>query len=72
MESDKLIDFQIVTKVSSKYKHATHNGVVDLTRFGYSSLDKNDGTLFKTHKNKDTLDKTASTPVSLDNGDITR
>ena len=38
----------------------------------FASLDNNDGALYKKHKEKDTLDKTASTPENcfIDNGDI--
>ena len=73
--SDNLIDFQKVTKISSKYEYGSHNGIIMYNKVQrcFASLDANDGTLFKKKKDKETLDKTASTPVScfLDNGDIT-
>lgn len=74
MSSDELIDFQKITKISSKYEYGSHNGKVlsEKVHRCFASLRKGDGTLYKKHKEKDTLDKTASTPEKcfIDNGDI--
>lgn len=101
--SNKLIDFQKITKISSKYEYGfkedvngeLHNFSVPKTdKFGnaynenrnytgyvvtdkvyrcFASLDSKDGSLFKKHKGKTTLDKTGGTPVNcfIDNTDIT-
>lgn len=75
LASDKLIDFQKITKITSKYEYGFHNGekIYSKVQRCFASLDKNDGTLYKKKKDKDTLDKTASTPIScfIDNSDIT-
>lgn len=62
--SNLLIDFQKVTKVSSKYDYAVHNGVVlsEKVHRCFASTRDTDGTLYKKHKNKTTLDKTGGTP----------
>lgn len=74
MKSDKLIDFQKVTKISHKYSHAIHNGQRKLERVFrvFASKDPNDGILYKQHKKKDKPDKTPSTPERcfIDNSDI--
>lgn len=74
LASNRLIDFQKITKVSSKYDYASHNGVIlhEKVHRCFASMDSNDGTLFKKHKNKDTLDKTGGTPEHcfIDNSDI--
>lgn len=106
--SDKLIDFQKITKVSDKYDFGFHeNGsgqdvyqyqvpkyrirkgekylshYEDLEFRGdklqekiircFASTNPNDGAIYKKHKDKITLDKTAGTPDNafIDNGDIT-
>lgn len=74
LASNLLIDFQKITKVSSKYDYASHNGVIlhEKVHRCFASMDSNDGTLFKKHKNKDTLDKTGGTPEHcfIDNSNI--
>lgn len=74
MASKELIDFQKITKVSSKYEYASHNGKIlhEKVHRCFASKDSNDGTLYKKHRNKDTLDKTPSTPVNcfIDNSNI--
>jgi len=74
MASDKLIDFQKVTKITSKYEYGSHNGkrLFEKVHRCFASKNTNDGTLYKKHKDKDTLDKTPSTPVScfIDNDNI--
>lgn len=64
MESDKLIDFQKITKISSKYEYGSHNGNIlhEKVHRCFASKDENDGEVYKKHKNKITLDKTPSTP----------
>jgi len=88
--SDKLIDFQKVTKISNKYEYGFHEladgEVITLGENTYrgnvlhekvircfASTNPNHGTIYKKHKKKETLDKTASTPerAFIDNGDIT-
>jgi len=106
--SDKLIDFQKITKISNKYDFGFHeNGsgtdvyqyqvpkyrirkgekylshYEDLEFRGdrlqekvircFASTNPNDGAIYKKHKDKITLDKTAGTPENafIDNGDIT-
>lgn len=75
MSSDNLIDFQKVTKISSKYEYGHHNGqkLYNKVLRCFASKDAKDGTLYKKKKDKDTLDKTPSTPINcfLDNSDIT-
>lgn len=63
---NKLIEFQKITKISSKYEYGSHNGKIlhEKVHRCFASLDKNDGTLYKKHKSKTTLDKTSSTPES--------
>lgn len=72
--SDMLIDFQKVTKISSKYEYASHNGVIlhDKVHRCFASIDRRDGTLFKKHKQKDNLEKTSGTPINcfIDNGNV--
>ena len=74
MASDELIDFQKITKISSKYEYGSHNGKIlsEKVHRCFASLRATDGILYKKHKEKDTLDKTASTPEKcfIDNGDI--
>ncbi len=62
--SDRLIDFQKITKISNKYDYGSHNGQIlnEKVHRCFASLDPNDGMLYKKHKDKDTLDKTPSTP----------
>lgn len=66
MECNTLIDFQKVTKISSKYEYGMHNGVRLYERVHrcFASLDSRDGTLFKKHRNKTNLDKTGGTPIN--------
>lgn len=75
MGSDKLIDFQKITKISSKYEYGSHNGKIlhEKVHRCFASKDETDGALYKKHKNKTTLDKTPSTPINcfIDNSDIT-
>lgn len=70
----ELIQFQKITKVSSKYDHAMHNGKIlnEKVHRCFASTRDYDGTLYKKHKSKTTYDKTASTPLKcfIDNGDI--
>lgn len=74
MASNKLIDFQKITKISGKYEYGSHNGKIlpEKVHRCFASLRPNDGTVYKKHKQKDTLDKTASTPEKafIDNGNI--
>lgn len=74
MSSNKLIYFQKVTKITGKYDYGSHNGNIlqEKVHRCFASLDKNDGSLYKKHKSKTTLDKTPSTPEKcfIDNGDI--
>lgn len=74
MSSTKLIDFQKITKISGKYEYGSHNGVIlhEKVHRCFASLDPKDGTLYKKHKLKTTLDKTASTPEHcfIDNDNI--
>lgn len=74
MGSKELIDFQKITKITSKYEHASHNGKVITGKVHrcFASISTSDGTLYKKHKNKNTLDKTPSTPIKcfIDNGNI--
>ena len=62
--SNSLIDFQKVTKISSKYEYGSHNGKIlhEKVHRCFASKEENDGALYKKHKNKTTLDKTPSTP----------
>ena len=106
--SDKLMDFQKITKISRKYDFGFHEqangndlftvtlpiqrirqgqkvivGYEDKQYIGnrlpekvircFASNNPNDGSIYKKHKDKDTLDKTPSTPDNafIDNGDIT-
>ena len=106
--SDKLIDFQKITKISNKYDFGFHeNGSgQDVYRYQvpkyrirkgekylshyedlefrgdrlqekvircFASTNPNDGAIYKKHKDKISLDKTAGTPENafIDNGDIT-
>ena len=106
--SDKLIDFQKITKISNKYEFGFHEvtggkdkyswqvpiyrtrnkerylaGYKTIQKEGhklsekvircFASTDPRDGTIFKKHKEKDSLDKTGATPEKafIDNGDIT-
>ena len=106
--SDKLIDFQKITKISNKYDFGFHenDSGQDVYRYQvpkyrirksekylshyedlefrgdklqekvircFASTNPNDGAIYKKHKDKITLDKTAGTPENafIDNGDIT-
>lgn len=63
--TNELIQFQKITKISNKYEYAVHNGVIlnEKVHRVFATLDYNlGGTLYKKHRNKDTLDKTPSTP----------
>ena len=75
-ESNQLIDFQKVVKITSKYDYASHNGkqLSERVHRVFASSYSTDGTLYKKHRDKETLDKTPSTPVYcyIDNDDITR
>ena len=72
---DKLIDFQIITKVGRKYDYAYHNGKILHERVNrcFASKNQSDETLYKKHKSKVTLDKVANTPDNLfiDNSNVT-
>ena len=88
--SDKLIDFQKITKISSKYEfgfkedlNSTNLEVFDGQVYHgeikpekvhrcFASKYDTDGILYKKHKDKDSLDKTASTPEKcfIDNGEV--
>jgi hypothetical protein len=74
MESTKLIDFQKITKITGKYDYGSHNGKIlnEKVHRCFASLRPSDGTVYKKHKQKDTLDKTASTPEKafIDNSNI--
>lgn len=74
-KSKLLLDFQKITKITSKYEYGSHNGkkIYNKVQRCFASKDSSDGTLYKKKRDKDTLDKTASTPIScfIDNGDIT-
>lgn len=74
MNSTSLIDFQMITKVGSKYEYAVKDSkILRLKVFRvFASKDENDGTLYKKHKSKTTLDKTAGTPERcfIDNANI--
>lgn len=66
MGATKLIDFQKITKISSKYEYGHHNGKIlhEKVHRCFASNNPLDGMLTKKHRNKDTLDKTPSTPES--------
>ena len=88
--SDKLIDFQKITKISSKYEfgfkedlNSTNLEVFDGQVYHgeikpekvhrcFASKYDTDGILYKKHREKDGLDKTASTPEKcfIDNGEV--
>jgi len=72
---NELIQFQKITKVSGKYEYASYSGnkMYEKVYRVFASLSPNDTTLYKKHKMKDTLDKTAGTPICcfIENGDIT-
>lgn len=74
MNCKELIMFQKVVKVSGKYDYVHHNDQVLKEKVNrvFASLDDNDGTLYKKHKSKETLDKTPSTPIHcfIDNGNV--
>ena len=74
MASTKLIDFQKITKITSKYEYGSHNGkrLYEKVHRCFASKNTNDGILYKKHRDKDTLDKTPSTPIScfIDNSNI--
>lgn len=73
--SNKLIDFQKISKVGRVYEHCKHNNVIMTEKVyrTFASRDKSDGTLLKKHESKDTYDKVASVPDNafIDNEDIT-
>lgn len=64
MGCDKLIDFQIIAKISSKYEHGMHNNHVlsEKVHRCFASKSELDTTLYKKHKLKPTYDKVASIP----------
>ena len=84
--ADKLIDFQKITKISSKYEFGFHEILDGNDEFNdskgiklsekvlrcFASKLSSDGTLYKKHKDKDTLDKTGGTPEKcfIDNSHI--
>jgi hypothetical protein len=74
LSCNEYIMFQKVVKVGGKYDNVQHNGKILNERVNrcFASLDSNDGTLFKKHKLKETLDKTPSSPINcyIDNGNI--
>jgi hypothetical protein len=65
----------MVTKVSNKYEYAFKDDKILRQKVFrvFASKNINDGTLYKKHKSKSTLDKTAGTPENcfIDNSDIT-
>jgi hypothetical protein len=74
MNEDKLIEFQFITKVSNKYDYAVHGEKIITNKIYRVFATKGNGaTLYKKHKSKDTLDKTAGTPDNcvIINEDIT-
>lgn len=88
--SNKLIDFQMITKISNKYDfgfkvdlESNNSEVFDGEVFTgdilsekvircFASKNEEDGTLYKKHKEKEGLDKTAGTPENcfINNGHI--
>ena len=70
-----MIDFQFITKVSGKYDYAFKDDKImnEKVYRVFASTDPSDGGLYKKHKSKETLDKTAGTPEKcfIDNSDIT-
>jgi hypothetical protein len=66
MDSNLMIDFQKITKITGKYEYGSHNGeiIYDKVHRCFASTDGADGTLYKKKKDKTTLDKTASTPIN--------
>lgn len=73
-QATDLIDFQKVTKVSSKYDYAVYNGEIMYEKVYRVFATKGvGGTLYKRHKSKDKPDKTAGTPDNcvIINEDIT-
>lgn len=74
MASDKLIDFQKVTKISSKYEYGVHNGqkLYNKVQRCFASNNPDDGILYKKKKGKEKPDKTGSTPEHcfIDNTNI--
>jgi len=70
----RLMEFQFITKVSNKYDYAVHGDKIMYNKIYRVFASKFGGaTLYKKHKNKDTLDKTAGTPEScrIENGNVT-
>lgn len=74
LNCNELYKFQKLTKISSKYEYGFHNGQVlnEKVHRCFASLDPKDGTLYKKKKDKEGLDKTASTPIKcfIDNGNV--
>lgn len=66
MQSNNLIDFQKVTKISKKYGHGFHNNKILSERVHrcFASTRHSDGTLYKKNISTGNYDKTASTPES--------
>ena len=74
MNSNSLMDFQGIVKVSHKYDYAWKDGKIykeRVFRF-FASKEDSDGTLYKKHKSKDSLDKVARVPDKcfIDNTNI--
>lgn len=86
MASDRLIDFQKITKISGKYEFGFKEQYNEPIGFDvkqghivnekvhrcFASLDPSDGSLYKKKRDKETLDKTASTPIKcfIDNSNV--
>lgn len=64
MACDSLIMFQKITKIGGNYEYASHNGkrLSERVNRCFASKETSDGTLYKKHKLKTTLDKVASVP----------
>lgn len=61
--SNKLIDFQFITKVSNKYSNAEFGGQILTDKVYRVFATKSGGhTLYKKHKGKGSIDKTGGTP----------
>ena len=72
--STKLIDFQKITKITGKYEYGFHKTILnEKVHRCFASTDMSDPILYKKHRGKTTLDKTAGTPEHcfIINSDIT-